>query len=150
MQKQSMRLQRHTMLLLSLLGVLIAGYLVWSQYNEDSALCAQGGGCDIVRSSRYSEVAGVPVAAFGLLGYIVIGGILLLETRIPVLEENAALVLFAVTLIGFVYSAYLTYLELFVIFAICPYCVASAVIMTLLFGLSVARILTRLAQAEHE
>ena len=144
------KLLHNIMLALTLLGVLIAGYLTWSHYNEGSALCAKGGGCDIVRASRYSEVAGVPVAWFGLLGYILISSVLLLETRSQTFKENADLGLFGLTMIGFVYSAYLTYLELFVIFAVCPYCVASAVVMTLLFSLSVTRLLAGLRDTEQD
>lgn len=134
---KTLPMQRKIMLALALLGLLIAVYLTWSHYNEGSALCAQGGGCDIVRASRYSEVAGIPIAAFGLLGYLAIVSILLLERWKPSIEENAPLLLFGITLIGFIYSGYLTYLELFVIYALCPYCVASAVVMTLLFAFSV-------------
>jgi len=146
----AIRSQRAIMLVLALAGGLVAAYLTWSHYNEGSVLCVQGGGCDIVRASRYSEVANIPIAALGLLGYLTISGILLLEDRIPFLAENASVSLFAITLIGVIYSGYLTYLELFVIFAICPYCVASAVIMTLLFVLSVYRLANSFQDAEAD
>jgi uncharacterized membrane protein len=144
------RLQRIFMLTLAIAGLLVAGYLTWSHYNEGSALCARGGGCDIVRASRYSEVSGIPVAAFGLLGYLAILGILLLETRIPTLQDSVNLGLFGITLIGFVYSSYLTYLEIFVILALCPYCVASAIIMTLLFCLSIYRMVVNFQREGEE
>ena len=136
-----LRSHRNIMLALAILGLLVAAYLTWSHYNEGSALCAKGGGCDIVRASRYSEVAGIPVAVFGLLGYLAITAILLIERHQPAIEENATLILFGMTLIGFIYSGYLTYLELFAIHAVCPYCVTSAIVMTLLFALSTYRLI---------
>ena len=109
-----------------------------------------GGGCDTVRLSPYSKVAGVPVAFVGLLGYLTILGILVLEKTSSPLGQNGPIFVFGLSLVGALYSIYLTYLELFVIYAICPYCVASAVIMVIVFGMAVCRmILSIQTQTSH-
>jgi uncharacterized membrane protein len=112
---------------LALAGLGVAGYLTWVHYADLEAICAGGsGGCEKVQNSDYAELAGVPVALLGLLGY----GAILASLAIPgELGRFSGAVL---ALAGFGFSAWLTYVELFEIDAICQWCVASAVIMTLL------------------
>lgn len=141
-----LRVVRYILIALCLAGIVVAGYLTFSAFTETSFLCGQGGGCDIVRQSQYSKVMGIPVALIGLLGYLGILAVLVLERRIRFFEDNGPLLIFGLSLIGFLYSAYLTYLELNVIHAICPYCVASAIIITLVFGLALYRTI-RIIQA---
>jgi uncharacterized membrane protein len=121
---------------LALLGIAIAGYLTWIHYAGIKPVCISGGGgCEQVQSSRYSELAGIPVALLGLVGYVGILASLFIR-------GEAGLTLGAIlTLSGLGFSAYLTYRELFTIDAICQWCVASAVVMTLLAGLAVVRFL---------
>jgi uncharacterized membrane protein len=108
-------------------GAAIAGYLTLAHYTEPATLCTGAGGCAQVQASRFAVVAGVPVALWGLVLYLALGtlaaGRALAGPRTPLLLRLA---LFALALAGVLYSAYLTYLELFVIGAICPWCVASA------------------------
>lgn len=126
---------------LAIAGILVAAYLSWEHLSEANLLCAAGGGCDIVRQSAYSQVAGVPVAVIGLVGYIAILAALILEDfGSDALANHAPTIVFGLSLFGMLYSAYLTYLELFVIQAVCPYCVASAVIITLIFGIAFYRL----------
>ena len=128
---------------LAVVGIFVAGYLTWSHYTHSSVQCIGGSNeCDIVQGSVYSSIAGFPVALLGLLAYIAILGLLVIEEKGARLAENAPLVLFGMTLIGFAYSVYLTYLELAVIHAICQYCVTSAVLMTILFGIAIYRVLS--------
>jgi uncharacterized membrane protein len=121
--------------LLALAGVAIAAYLTYVHYAGVKPLCLASGGCERVQSSRYAELVGVPVAVLGLVGCVTI----LASLLVP--GENGLLAgaLFALT--GFGFSAYLTYRELFTIKAICQWCVASAVLMTLIAVLAVARLL---------
>jgi len=130
-------LLRRISLILSLLGLAVAVYLTVIHITPGSTLCT--GGCDIVRQSRYAEVAGIPVAALGIVGYAAILALLALEEFANPLFEYGPILVLGLSLIGTLYSFYLTYLELFVIRAICPYCVASAVIMTAIFGIALAR-----------
>lgn len=127
---------------LTVLGLAVAAYLTWTHFTNSAVQCFGGSkGCDIVQESSYSSIGPVPVALLGLLAYLFILFILLIEERRGPLAEHAPLVLFGVTLVGVAYSAYLTYLELFVILAICQYCVTSALIMAALFGIAAYRVL---------
>jgi uncharacterized membrane protein len=121
---------------LALLGVAIAGYLTFIHYAGIKPVCVSGGGgCEQVQSSRYSLLAGVPVALLGLIGYLAI----LASLRV---RGDLGLTLGAlITLMGLGFSAYLTYRELFSIKAICQWCVASAVLMAVLTALALVRFL---------
>lgn len=122
---------------LSLLGCGIAGYLVWVHYAGIKIVCVSGGGgCEKVQSSSYAELAGVPVALLGLIGYV---GILASVLLAP--DEAGRLAAAFLALVGFGFSVYLTWAELFRIHAICQWCVASAVLMTLLAAISLVRLL---------
>lgn len=125
---------------LSALGLLVALYLVYIKFNPASSMCVGVGDCEAVNNSIYSVVNGIPVAALGALAYAALLGIFLLETRSALLGEWGPLAAFGLALTGALYSAYLTYIELFVIFKICPYCVTSAVLITLILGLAVVRL----------
>jgi uncharacterized membrane protein len=123
--------------LLAVAGMVVAGYLTYSHIICADLICFAGGGCNIVNRSPYAEigVAGfhISIAMLGLGGYIIIFPLSLLRDRWTL----ARLGVFFCALFGFLYSAYLTYLELFVIHAICEWCVTSAVIMTCIFLLSI-------------
>jgi len=120
------------MLLLTLLGLGVAGYLTYLHYSGSEIPCFKGGGCETVQHSIYSKLAGVPVALMGLLGYVAI-----LASLLAPKGETTRLATMVFTLLGFGFSVYLTSRELFSIHAICVWCVSSALIMTLLFGLAV-------------
>jgi uncharacterized membrane protein len=105
-------------------GLLISVYLTWVHFAQVAPVCVGGsGGCETVQSSRYATVLGVPVAVLGIIGY---AGLLFSA----VLRGELGVYLgFLFALVGTLFSAYLTYLEVFVIHAICQWCVASAAIM---------------------
>lgn len=121
---------------LVLCGLGVAGYLTYTHYAELSPVCVAGGsGCEVVQSSDYAEIAGVPVALIGLIGYALVGAALAIG------GQFGLSVTLGLTLGGTAFSAYLTYLEIWVIDAICQWCVASAIIMTMLFVVSAIRFL---------
>ncbi len=126
---------RIAIVVLSLVGIGIAGYLTYVHYAGLNVPCPLSGGCETVQRSVYSKLAGVPVAVLGLLGYISILGSLAIR------GETGAIGGFAIALIGLGFSLYLTYRELFTIKAICPWCVSSAVLMTALAVLTAVRAL---------
>src|SRR4051812_22560782 len=126
---------RVAMGLLCLVGLGIAGYLTYVHYRGLHPVCVAGGGCETVQSSHYAKLGGIPVPVLGLVGYAAILATLAVPGDLGRLLGTGA------ALIGFGFSAYLTYLELFVIDAICTWCVGSAVVMTLLAALAVARVL---------
>ena len=118
------------------LGVGVATYIAIAESGGGSPVCLAGGtGCRTVAESSYSHVAGVNIAIFGAIGYL-----LLLGTAFFA-NDVARLGGFVVSLGGFGYSIFLTYIEIFKIEAICQWCVASAVLMTILFLLSATRLI---------
>lgn len=121
---------------LATLGTGIAAYIVIADSGGGSPTCLSGGsGCQTVADSSYSHVLGANIAVFGVIAYLVLLGAALGR------GDVARMVGFAVSLGGFGYSLYLTYLEIFRIEAICQWCVGSAVVMTLLFAVNALRML---------
>src|SRR5579862_5489059 len=104
---------RITLVLLSVAGLGIAGYLTYVHYAGIKPVCTAGGSCEKVQTSVYSELVGVPVALLGLLGYGAILGLLIGPEN-----ETTRFALMVLTLVGFAFSAYLTYRELYSIHAI--------------------------------
>jgi uncharacterized membrane protein len=101
----------------------VAGYLTWVHYDEAALVCVAGGGCETVQRSSYAELAGIPVALLGLLGYAVIFGLVLWDT--PTAQLGAA----ALAVVGLAFSVYLIVLQLFVIDAVCVWCLANDVLI---------------------
>ena len=119
----------------ALAGLGIAAYLTVVHYSGGEPVCAIAHGCAVVQSSEYSELAGVPVAVLGLLGYL---GVLAALARDGEGGRTAAAFL---SLAGHGFSAWLTYVEVGVLHAVCIWCVGSAVCMAVLAALTVARLL---------
>jgi len=127
---------RTAALVLSAIGISIAAYLTYVHYAELDPVCVGGGGgCERVQNSEYAELAGIPVAVIGLLGYAGVGAASLGR------GEHSRLAAAVLALSGAGFSVYLTYLELFVIDAICRWCVASLVVMVALCAVAVIRLL---------
>ncbi|MGH2836566.1 MAG: vitamin K epoxide reductase family protein [Solirubrobacteraceae bacterium] len=127
-------------LLIALLGTLEAAYLTYVHYHGLGALACIGGShgkssCEQVQSSVYSTLDGLPIVWLGLLGYLSILGSLFVRGE---LGRGAG---FCIALIGFGFSVYLTYREVFTLKEICEWCVGSAVLMTLLAVLTAIRFL---------
>jgi len=132
----SSRTLRITLIVLGVIGLGLASYLTYVHYAGIKPACTAGESCTKVQTSVYSKLAGVPVALMGLIGYIAI-----LASLLAPESENSRLATMAFTLIGFGFSAYLTYRELFSIHAICEWCASSAVVLTVMMILSVWRFL---------
>jgi uncharacterized membrane protein len=133
----SARTLRIVLIVLAVLGVGWAGYLTYVHYSGEAPVCSlKGDPCAQVQKSVYSELAGVPVALIGLIGYFLILCSLLARE-----QERTRLATAALTLGGFGFSVYLTYREVFSLHKICEDCVASAILMTVLMCLSVWRYL---------
>ncbi|HME01776.1 MAG TPA: vitamin K epoxide reductase family protein [Solirubrobacteraceae bacterium] len=153
----SARTLRLVMIVLTAVGLGVASYLTYVHYSGATPLCSiKGNPCSQVQKSQYSELVGVPVALIGLIGYVAIMASLLVPE-----SETSRLATAAFTVIGFGFSAYLTYRELFTLHKICEWCVSSAVIVTVLMCLAVWRFLrgevaprslgpADSAEAEHE
>jgi uncharacterized membrane protein len=128
-------------IVLAVIGLIDSIYLVWVKFTDQYALCGPIGNCESVNTSQYSEIWGIPIALLGAGAYIVIIILLLLENRSELMGEYSPLIVFGISLIGVLYSIYLTYVEVVILRAICPYCVISAVVLVLLLVLSTIRLL---------
>jgi uncharacterized membrane protein len=132
-------------MILAILGAVDATYLYIYKLTGNPHMCLGNGGCHDVNFSPYSEINGIPVSIFGLAAYLAIICILILEARLKFAKENGPLAIFGISLGGVAFTAYLTYLEIYVINAICPFCVASAIIITFIFVLAIIRLVKQTA-----
>jgi uncharacterized membrane protein len=121
-------------LVLSVLGLGVAAYLTYIHYEGIKPVCGLGGDCEKVQTSEWADLAGVPVAVLGLAGYV------LILASLFVRGENGVMAGALLSVVGFGFSCYLTYRELFTIDAICQWCVMSAVLLTLLAVVTVTRL----------
>ena len=109
--------------LVALAGVGVAGYLTWTHYSDSTVICVRGGGCETVQHSSYSEIAGVPVALLGLVAYSTVLALVVWDH--PLARLAAA----TIALIGVAFALYLLVVQLFVIDAVCIWCVANDVVI---------------------
>ena len=122
---------------LALAGGSVAGYLVWVRETGATLVCATGG-CGTVQSSQYAELAGLPVALLGLVGYLV------LFSTVFFAGDTARLAQAAVALAAVIFSTYLLYIQVALIGEVCDWCLVSDAIVTLIAVLGLLRV--RLAQ----
>ena len=116
--------------LLAAAGLVVTGYLSWLKLTgAGAAFCVRGSGCDVVQSSRYASFLGVPTALWGSLLYAALGVLGWMG-----LNPRNWQIAFALTAGGVGFSAYMTFLSLFVVEATCVYCLASAAIAVALLA----------------
>jgi uncharacterized membrane protein len=127
---------RAASVVVAVVGLAIATYLTVVHYAGGEPVCAIAHGCATVQKSDYAALAGIPVALLGVLGYLAILASLARD------DESARTATAFLSIVGLGFSAWLTYVEVGELNAICIWCVGSAICMTLLAGLSVARLLT--------
>lgn len=126
---------------LALIGLLDSIYLSWMKISNNQAMCIKGlGDCWSVNTSRYATIYGIPIALLGAGAYLAILALLWMESRGEFWENNSPIGVFGLSLVGVLYSAYLTYIEIAVLKAICPFCVLSAVVLTGLWVISIIRL----------
>ena len=134
--------------LLAVLGLGVAGYMAYIEITHVEAVCGPVGECNVVQTSQYATIAGVPVAVLGLIFYL--AGLVLWAAQRSSSSQwarPAALALLGMAVFGVFFSIYLTLLELFVIHAVCMWCVTSALITTLIMIVVVAQLTRRTAPA---
>jgi uncharacterized membrane protein len=124
---------------LALAGIFISLYLTLYKLGFIGELSCSIGSCETVNTSKWSRFLGLPVAAWGLLFYLDVFAIAVVST-FPRFEDERVLsiVLVAEAAVGVLFSVWLTYLELFVIHAICIWCVTSALVVTAILFVSIA------------
>ncbi len=119
--------------LLSLAGAGIAAYLTAAHFADATLLCATGG-CETVQRSRYAELAGVPVAALGLAGYVAIAATAASRGEL----WRAAGFVFALG--GLAFAGYLVWVQVGVLHALCQWCLGSDAILALLVPATLLRL----------
>jgi uncharacterized membrane protein len=124
----------------TVVGFVVSIYLAWLKFTNRYALCGPIGDCESVNTSPYSEIMGIPIALLGVGAYGLILILIGLERRDSTWSEISTYVIFGISLVGTLYSAYLTFIEIAILRAICPYCVVSAIAMTGLLILSILRL----------
>ena len=125
----------------AVIGLLVSIYMTIFKLTNNESMCIGSHGCSIINASKYSVINGIPVAVVGALGYLSILVLLYLETKPGFFQDNGSMLLFGVTLIGFLFTLWLIYLEVALIKAYCPFCITSQVSMTIIFVLTVMRVL---------
>ncbi len=132
---------KKVLLIISGLGFLDAIYLSIIKFTGAEAMCLPGiGDCWTVNNSRYSTWNGIPISLFGAAAYLSIFLLLTVLQKISFFEKYAGFLIVGITTLGFLFSLYLTYLQFFVINAICPFCILSAITMTTAFVVSLVKI----------
>jgi uncharacterized membrane protein len=135
--------RRQILALLAVVGICIALYLTLYKFGVIGVLSCSIGSCETVNTSKWSMLLGLPVAAWGLAAYVallvlaIVGGTESSENSVSIAQMLVALAGFSV-----LFSAWLTYLELFVIHAICIWCVTSAALWVVILGVCVADLRT--------
>jgi uncharacterized membrane protein len=127
-------------ILFTVIGLLVSIYMTIFKITNNESMCIGSHGCSVVNSSRYSEVNGIPVAVIGVVGYLAILAALLLEQRPGFFQQNGTLLFFGLSLTGFLFTLYLIFVEVALIKAYCPFCITSQIVMTLIFIISVIRL----------
>jgi len=126
---------------LTVLGLLVSIYMTIYKVTNNESMCIGSGGCSIVNASGYSSVRGIPVAVFGVIGYLAILALFYLESIPGFFQTNGSMLQFAVTLTGFLFTVWLVYVEVALLKAYCPFCITSQVAMTIIFILTVIRVI---------
>lgn len=125
---------------LVIIGLAVSVYMTIYKYTGNDGMCLGSGDCSTVNASRFSEVNGIPVAVFGIVGYAAILIVLFYENKIEFFRMNGTLLVFGMSLTGFLFTLWLVYVELELLKAICPFCVTSQVAMTIIFIIAVGRL----------
>lgn len=126
---------------LVILGLVVSVYMTIYKVLNADAMCLGSGDCSTVNASRYSEVNGIPVAVIGVIGYLAMLVTHWLENQNPFFKKNGVLLIFGMALTGFLFTAWLIYVEVAILKALCPFCLTSQAAMTILFGIAVTRLI---------
>ena len=126
---------RVALIVVSVAGIAVAAYLTYIHYEPKALICTTGGGCETVQQSKYSKIAGIPVALLGLFAYVGIFASGLLRS------ELARAMGAAIAVGGLAFALYLVYVQNSKIHAWCQWCLASDVILALLAVLTSWRLL---------
>ena len=125
---------------LAIIGLSVSTYMTIFKIVNDRRMCLGSGGCNDINNSPYSEINGIPVAVFGIVGYAAILAVHYLETKRGYFKDNAVMLIFGMALTGFLFTLWLVYVEVVLVKALCPFCVTSQIGMTIIFIISIVRL----------
>ncbi|MCV0404547.1 MAG: vitamin K epoxide reductase family protein [Chloroflexi bacterium] len=125
-------------LILAVVGFGLSAYLTYVHYNIDALVCSTGG-CELVQTSEYSEMFGIPIAIFGMIMFTVIIAGTIIREVLPEYGDLISTGILMILLTAVIYWAYLTWLELNVIHAVCQWCVATSIATLLLLAVEAFR-----------
>ena len=129
------RVLRLGLLVVCAAGIGVAAYLTYVHYQPDALICTTGGGCETVQDSKYAVLGGIPIAALGLAAWVAALGLTIWDS------ELARTLTVAVALVAIAFVAYLVILQLFVLDAVCIWCMVNDVVLVpLLAVLSIVRL----------
>jgi len=128
------------LIVLVIIGLLVSIYMTIYKYTEADNMCLGSGDCHTVNFSEYADINGIPVAVIGVFGYAAILGVLILERRPGFFRTNGSMMLFGFSVTGFMFTLWLIYVEVALLQAYCPFCLTSQAVMTIIFILSVIRV----------
>ncbi len=128
--------------MLCVLGILVAGYMTWAELTNNETACVDVGkvDCSAVQNSAYAKTFGMPVALLGLVGYLVMLGIVVLEDQVALFAAYGRTLVVGMALFGTIFQTYLTYVEAAVLDKWCQWCVTSYVLISLLLIVGVYRL----------
>jgi uncharacterized membrane protein len=126
--------------ILVVIGLLVSIYMTIYKITSNDALCLGSGDCSTVNASRYSEVYGIPVATIGIAGYFALLLVHWYERRDKFFEKNGPMLSFGMALTGFLFTVYLIYVEFAILHAICPFCLTSQFAISIIFVISIIRL----------
>ena len=126
---------------LVVVGLLVSIYMTIYKVTSNDSMCIGSGDCKTVNASKYSEVNNLPVAVFGVVGYLAILAVHYFENRNRFFKQNSTLMIFGMALTGFIFTVWLIYVEIALLKALCPFCVTSQVAMTIIFIIAVMRLI---------
>lgn len=135
----------HITLVFCIVALFTSGYLSYTTATGTTAVCIEGGAfdCAAVEGSIYSKIAGVPVAYLGLLTYLTIFVLLLLEKRVRLIGEYGMLLILGLSLFGFMFHSYLTYVSVSILHKVCMWCLLTNLSMFVIMIATFARVIRK-------
>lgn len=118
-------------LVLAITGLLLSAYLTYVHYEPGALVCGTGG-CEVVQQSKYSEMFGIPIAIFGLIMFAALIAMVVIRELRPEYDDVVSTLILTMLVTALLYWAYLTYIELYVLYAVCQWCVATSIATVLL------------------
>lgn len=134
-------------------AIAVSGYLSYLKLVPSaSAVCVPGEifDCGTVLNSVYSEIMGIPIAWLGLGVNLLVLALLILETRVSFFAQYSIPLIFGVLLFAFLFSVYLVYVQAVLITKYCPWCLSHEALVTIVFGLSIQRLMAWMNSSEVE